>query len=136
MDQKGQISIEFVLVIAFMLVLVLMVASYVGSENELNTVLSAARSGATDAVTSLAITNRSVIPERVDDIKTIGSGHDLTIQINMSGPLSADQKDIVINGTLNSIAAQGYTINTNGTNNTSLDDFILTGRHKYTITIV
>jgi uncharacterized protein (UPF0333 family) len=135
MDQKGQISIEFVLIIAFMLVLVLLVASYAGEQNELNTVLSAARSGATDAITNLDLVNRTMIPERVNDIRTIGSGHNLTIQINISGPLSGYQTESIINGTLNSIVAQGYIRNTNSTS-TSTDDFILTSRHRYNVTII
>lgn len=136
MDQKGQISIEFVLIVAFMLVLVLLVASYVGEQNELNTVVSAARSGAMDATTSLTLINRNMIPKRVNDVMMIGNGHDLTVQINISGPLSGSQVESIINGTLNSIAAQGYTLNNSGTTNTLSDDFILTSRHKYNVTVI
>ena len=134
MDTKGQISIEFILVIAVMLVLVLLIGSIAGGENESNNVLSAARSGATNAVSDLSFLNESMEPVRVNDMKVIGTGHDLTIQINVSGPLSVNQTESVINGTLNSIATQGYTHSDAGTPDIS-DDYITTSTHKYTVTI-
>lgn len=135
MDTKGQISIEFILVVAFMLVIVLLIGSYIGGENESSSVLSAARSGAAGAVSNLTFLNESTEPVRVDDMRIIGTGHDLTIQINISGPLSVNQTQYVLNGTLNSIAAQGYTRNDAGTSTVS-DDYITTNRHKYTVTLV
>lgn len=46
MDVKGQISAEFVLVIGLVLIIVLGIVSFLGEDNELNQVMSAARSGA------------------------------------------------------------------------------------------
>lgn len=127
MDQKGQISIEFVLIIAFMLVLVLLVASYVGEQNELNNVLSAARVGASDAATNLSLLNRSMTPVRVDDIFTTGSGQNLTITIQIDGSISDYQNQTIVNGTLSSIAAQGYTLTGNR---------VITSRHVYNVTLI
>ena len=135
MDQKGQISIEFALIIAVMLVLVLLIASYAGTENESNTILSAARSGAMNATTNAVLLNRSAEPTRVDNIQLInGTGSDLIISINLSTVPSNTTS--ILNSTLNSIAAQGYTINNAGTPNDPSDDYITTSRHKYTVTIV
>ena len=46
MDIKGQTSIELVLLIGFILVLVLGIASFFGNDMELNQAMAAARSGA------------------------------------------------------------------------------------------
>ena len=136
MDRNGQISIEFVLVLAIMLVLVLLIASYIGSESESSTVLSAARAGAMDATTNIVLLNRSATPLRVENLSTIGSGYNLTIQINISGSLSDYQNQNIINSTLTSIAAQGYTRSDAGTSDNPSDDYITTSRHEYNVAIV
>jgi uncharacterized protein (UPF0333 family) len=144
MDQEGQISIEFVLLIAFMLMLVLMVAPFVSQSLENNVIVSAARSGATNATTNVVLLNRSMAPVAVEDIKiqnitnniTNGSGsQNLTIQINISGTISSDQNSTIVNSTLNSIAAQGYT-RVNSTNNTPYADYIVAKWHNYYVTLV
>lgn len=138
MDQKGQISIEFALIIAIMLVLVLLIASYAGAENESNVVLSAARSGAMNATTNAVLLNSSVEPTRVDDIQLInGTGQDLIISINLSTvPPDTNYSNSILNSTLNSIAAQGYTrINSTNPETDPLNDYISTSRHTYHVEI-
>ena len=46
MEIKGQISIELILIIGFILLIILLIGSFVGTDNELNQAMSAARSGA------------------------------------------------------------------------------------------
>ena len=46
MDFRGQISAEYILMVGFMLIIVLVVASSLGEQNELNIAMAAARSGA------------------------------------------------------------------------------------------
>ncbi len=48
MEIKGQISLELILLIGFIIVLILGIASFLGNDNELNQAMSAARSGATE----------------------------------------------------------------------------------------
>jgi len=127
MDQKGQISIEFVLIIAFMLVIVLLIASYAGETSESYTVLSAARAGATNALTELSLNKTIMTPVRVEKINTNGSGKYINITIQISSSLSGYQNQSIINSTLASIAAQGY----NWTDNS-----IVTSRHVYNVTLV
>ncbi len=127
MDQRGQISIEFVLVMALMIVIVLSVGWYVSDSNESNIISSAARSGADNAVTALSMVNRSMVPVRVEDIITTSNGSNITISIDISGSLSAYQNQTIINSTLSSIAAQGYTLT---------NDSIVTSRHTYKIKLV
>jgi uncharacterized protein (UPF0333 family) len=135
MDQRGQISIEFVLVVAFMLVIVLLVGSYIGEQSELNTVTAAARNGAMEASTDLALLNRNMEPLRVNDVKMNGSGQNLTLLINVSGPISNNANITIFNSTINSIAAQGYTIDVQNTTKL-FDDVVVTSRHRYSVVIV
>ena len=46
MEIKGQVSIELILIIGFILLIVLGIASFIGNDNELNQAMAAARSGA------------------------------------------------------------------------------------------
>lgn len=46
MEIKGQVSLELILIIGFILILILGIASFLGTDNELNQIMSAARSGA------------------------------------------------------------------------------------------
>ncbi|MGB9978013.1 hypothetical protein [Methanobacterium sp.] len=46
MENKGQISIELILIIGFITLMILGIASFIGEDNELNQAMSAARSGA------------------------------------------------------------------------------------------
>jgi uncharacterized protein (UPF0333 family) len=128
MDQRGQISIEFVLVVALMLPIVLLVGSYIGDQNEINTVTTAARTGAMDAVTDLAILNRSMEPLRVKDVRMSENGQNLTLLINVSGPISDSANRTILNASIQSIAAQ---VGRNVTNNV-----VVTGRRTYSVEIV
>lgn len=127
MDQKGQISIEFVLVIGLIVVIVLAIAPYIGEQNENNVIAVAAREGASNTITNITLLNRNMAPIVVKDLKMTGSGQNITIQIRLSSSVSSDQNQLIVNGTLASIAAQGYTL-TNGT--------IVTNRHRYNVTLV
>lgn len=135
MDQRGQISIEFVLVVAFMLVIVLLVGSYIGEQSELSTVTAAARNGAMEAATDLALLNRNMEPLRVNDVRMNGSGQNLTLLINVSGPISNNANIKIFNSTIQSIAAQGYTIDIQNTTDL-FDDVVVTSRHRYSVVIV
>lgn len=48
MDTKGQISVEFILMMGFMLILTCAVAAYIFDDNELTHAMAAARSGAVE----------------------------------------------------------------------------------------
>lgn len=134
-DQKGQISIEFVLIIGFMLILVLVFAGYIGDAMESNSVSAAARSGAMDAASNIVLLNQSAEPLRVNDINIIGNGQNLTIQINIDITPSATAKLAIFNGALHSVADLGYTIDTQNAMN-PYDDVVVSSRHRYSITIV
>ncbi len=127
MDQQGQISIEFVLILALMAVIVCAVGWYVGDSSEQSVITSAVRSAADNATTTLAMNNTNFVPVRVEDINTITNGSNITLQVDISGSLSSTQNQIINSSILSSIASQGYNV----TNNT-----IVTSKHRYTIQIV
>ena len=137
MDQRGQISIEFVLILALMAVIVSSIGLYIGTANEQNVISSAVRSSADNATTTLSLLNRSMNPLRVTDIKTVSNGTNVNIYIDISGSLSTNQTNTTINSILNSIAAQGYTrVNTTTPDTAPQNDYVVTNRHKYKVTLV
>jgi uncharacterized protein (UPF0333 family) len=55
-DNKGQISIELVLLVGLSLIIVFAIASYLGEDIELNSVMAVAKTGIIDASNDLAYT--------------------------------------------------------------------------------
>lgn len=127
MDQQGQISIEFVLILALMAVIVCAVGWYTSDANEQNVISSAVRSAADNATTTLAILNRSMVPVRVQSIAATNTGTNIALQVDISGSPSSSQIQTIKSSILSSIAAQGYNV----TNST-----ITTSKHRYTIGVV
>lgn len=129
MDQRGQISIEFVLILALMAVIVGAVGWYVGDANEQNVISSAVRTAADNATTTLAMLNRSMAPVRVQSITTTttNNGTNIALQVDISGSPSSSQIQTITSSIFSSIAAQGYNV----TNST-----IITNKHRYTIRVV
>ena len=125
MDRRGQISIEFVLILALMAIIVVAIGGYVGDASEQSMISSAVRTAADNAATNLVITNRSMNPVNVENINSTSNGTSITLQINVSG--SNQTFDAIKSSVLNSIAAQGYNV----TNSS-----VITGRHVYTIQVV
>lgn len=127
MDRRGQISLEFVLILALMAVIVGAIGWYAGNANEQNVITSAVRSAADNATTTLAMLNRTMKPVTVEDITSTTNGNNITLQVDISGSLSSNQNQIIKSSILSSIASQGYNV----TSNT-----IVTTKHRYTITVV
>lgn len=127
MDQQGQISIEFVLILALMAVIVCAVGWYTSDANEQSVISSAVRSAADNATTTLAILNRSMAPVRVQSIAATNTGANIALQVDISGSPSSSQIQTITSSIFSSIAAQGYNV----TNST-----IVTSKHRYTIRVV
>ncbi|HMK54495.1 MAG TPA: class III signal peptide-containing protein [Methanobacteriaceae archaeon] len=130
MDTRGQISAEYILMVGFIVVVVLIVAGYAGEQNEQNIVASAVRDGASNATTEMSLLNRSMQPVRVNGVSTNGSSN-ITITINLSNPsIIASQKQVILTGSAKSLTKQGFAVTNNGANLT-----LTTARHNYLITI-
>ncbi|MGC9516096.1 MAG: class III signal peptide-containing protein [Methanomicrobiales archaeon] len=126
MDVKAQISAEYILLVGFILVIVLIFATFIGEQNELNSVMTAAKEGASDAISELSFLNRAMQPVRVTNM-TLTGNENKTIQIRLSRTLSPDNKDFVANRSLSYIAKLGYTRDGNT---------ITSGRYQYTVVIL
>ena len=132
MDQRAQISIEYVLILAMVVVIVCLFAFYAGDQSELNSVSSAVKLGAENATTNMVITNTGMAPVRVTSI-SMSSGHDVTIQIHFSNSVSNIQNQILDN--INkSLTSQGYSTWYNNSSQTSIP--LNTNRHLYNISII
>jgi hypothetical protein len=92
-----------------------MVASLAGPQIEENSITSAAREGASNALYELSSTNANMTPNRIT--KLIVAGNDnKTIQIQFSNDLPDDFKPIVLNETIESILNQtGFSFVNNST---------------------
>ena len=127
MDQQGQISIEFVLILALMAVIVCAVGWYTSNANEQSVISSAVRSAADNATTTLAILNRSMAPVRVQSIAATNNGTKIALQVDISGSPSSSQIQTITSSIFSSIAAQGYNV----TNST-----IVSSKHRYSFRVV
>ena len=133
MDQRAQISIEYVLFLALVVVIVLVFAGFIGDQFELNTVSSAAKLGAENGTTNMVITNSSMQPVRVMNISMNASvnGTNETVTLTLSRSLTDAQNVMVFNNITKSLIAQGYNpiYDPKTMNNITLQ----TSRHNYTI---
>ncbi len=115
MDIRGQISIEFLLILGFILIIVLMVASLAGPLIEENSITSAARQGASNALYEITSTNVNVPPTRVTKLNVTGADN-VTIKVMFSTNLPANYTPFILNKTMQSILNQsGFTMVNNTT---------------------
>jgi uncharacterized protein (UPF0333 family) len=116
MDVRGQISIEFLLILGFIMVIVLVVASLAGPQIEKNSITSAAREGASNALYEISSLNASLNPNRITKVNMSDLGNVTYIKINFSNPLPASYQSLVLNRTMGSILNQsGFTMINNTT---------------------
>lgn len=133
MDQKAQISAEFILLVAIILAMVLVFATIVSDQNEMNTIATTARIAADNATTQMAVLNTGMQPIRVTKTNMNGNGN-VNIQIILSSSTTTPQKQNILNVVMQSIKLQGFNV---GDNTASDPPYITvsTIRHFYTITI-
>ncbi|MDI9624435.1 MAG: hypothetical protein QFX38_06075 [Methanothermobacter sp.] len=105
-DKRGQISGEFILIISFVVIIILVFASFIGPQIEENNIISAAREGASSAVTEITYSNVSMQPIRLEGIIVTGE-KDKSIILNFDRPLPENYKAFVINRTVESILRVG-----------------------------
>lgn len=128
MDVKGQITVEYLLFIGFILVFILIIVNVVSDQSEQNSVATATRLGAVCATTDIVVSSNN-IPIRVGELTTNGS-NPINIIINLSSAVTNAQKTQIIDTVNRSLAAQGFKPNYNN-NVLTLN----TSRHNYNITI-
>ncbi|GAB4382066.1 hypothetical protein [Methanothermobacter thermautotrophicus] len=102
MDFRGQISAEFLLIVSFIVVIVLVFSSIAGPQSQENSIATAAREGATGAISEMSYTNVSMKPMRVTGIKITG-GSNRVISIPFERPVPPEYRALVINRTVESL---------------------------------
>ncbi|HTX61014.1 MAG TPA: class III signal peptide-containing protein [Methanobacterium sp.] len=130
MDQRGQISVEYILLAAIVLLVVIIFAVAITNETELNSVATAVKLGAENGTTQLSILNATMQPVRVTSINMTGTGN-VNIQVKFSSSVNTVQIPI-LQSINRSLTSSGYT--TGYTGGTTLN--LQTSRHNYTITLV
>jgi uncharacterized protein (UPF0333 family) len=136
MDQRAQISVEYILLVAIILFVVLIFASVAINSNEQNNVASAAQLGASNATANMVFTNTSQPPVKVTNVimTNIVNSTQVNVTIHFSGPISNPTP--VFNSIVNSLNATGY--NNTTQSNTALTLTTQSGsgiRHVYIITL-
>ena len=130
MDQRAQISIEYILLIAIILLVVLIFASIAFNENENNDVASAVQLGANNATANMVFTNTSQAPVRVTSVYMNNStSTQYNIVIHFSGQVSNPTQ--VFNSIINSLNAAGF----NNTSQNSTAIVVTTQKLSYIITL-
>lgn len=129
MDQRGQISVEFVLLAAIVLLVVVSFGVIIANENELNSVASAVRIGAENGTTYASIVNPNMQPVRVTSVEMTGE-ENVTIQVHFSGSVESI-KESILKSVSNSLTGSGYSTSYSGGEELKLQ----TSRHNYTISL-
>jgi len=131
MDNKGQISVEFILFLAIVLIIVLAVGYFIFDQSEQNNIATATRLGATNATTAMGITTPGMLPVRVDAIQMSGT-QNITVLIQLSYK-STQIQNTTLNGVYNSLTAQGYSPQKKSVSNIVQNLTLNTTRHNYNI---
>jgi uncharacterized protein (UPF0333 family) len=130
MDVRGQLSVEYILFLGFVLMLILIVAALASDQAEQNAVATATRLGAVNATTDIVISS-SNIPIRVTEVATNGS-NPINITIQLSRSVTNTQKVQILGNVNSSLVSQGYNPNYNGLGTNII---LNTTRHNYIITV-
>lgn len=130
MDQRAQISVEFILLAAIVLLVVIAFAVVISDQSEMDSVATAVRTGAENSTTQLSLLNRTMQPVRVTSINMTGNGS-VSIQVHFSGNVSSLQSQI-LSSINNALTAQGYNTGYSGGSQINLQ----TNKHNYTITVI
>jgi len=130
MDQRGQISVEYILIAAIVMFIVIAFGWVVANESELNSVALSVKMGAENGTTYASIINPQMQPVRVTGVDMNGED-DVTIEVRFSSSVESINETI-LNSIKNSLASSGY-------DSTSFGDsklYLQTNRHSYTVILV
>jgi uncharacterized protein (UPF0333 family) len=133
MDNKGQISVEFILFVGFILAIILVIGVYAGDQNEQNNIATATRLGAVNATTSMGITNPGMLPVSVNSVQMSGTGN-ITLIINLSYT-STQIQNTTLTGVYNALTSQGYAPQKNSIGYNIQNLTFNTSRHNYAISV-
>ncbi|MDI6841709.1 MAG: hypothetical protein QMC92_02735 [Methanothermobacter wolfeii] len=128
MDLRGQVSAEFLLIVSFILLIVLVFSSIAGPQSQENSIAASAKEGASSAVAEITYSNVSMKPVKVMGVRITG-GRNKTVTINLDSPLPQNYRATVINRTVE------YILNLGGGVQRVNDTTVKLGDRTYTITL-
>jgi uncharacterized protein (UPF0333 family) len=129
MDQRGQISVEYILIASIVLLVVVVFGMAITEQTEIDSVATAVRIGAENSTTYLSLSNSGMQPVRVTSVNITGTNN-VNMQVKFSGPVTSIQSQIL--GSINkSLSADGFITGYTGGSQITFT----TTKHNYTITI-
>ncbi len=129
MDQRGQISVEFILIAAIIILVVIAFGLVIADQTEKNAVSTAVKMGAENGTTYSSILNQTMQPVRVTKIEMTGTNN-INIKVYFSSNVTSIQQSI-LNSINKSLSQNGYKPAYSGGSPLVLQ----TNRHTYTITL-
>jgi uncharacterized protein (UPF0333 family) len=129
MDQRGQISVEYILIASIVLLVVIIVGLAISEQTEIDSVATAVRIGAENSTTYLSLTNSSMQPVRVTSININGTNN-INMQVRFSSNVTSIQSQI-LSSIDKSLSAGGFITGYAGGSQITFT----TTKHSYTITI-
>ena len=136
MDQRGQISIEYILLVSIILVIVVIFGLIITDQSEQNNVATAVQLGATNATANLVFGNNSQSPVKVTNVAMNGTGQNISIVVHFSRSVT-DQQATILASIIQSLKSSNYTNITNTSNSIILTTKTTAAgiRHIYNITL-
>ncbi|UTB32835.1 MAG: class III signal peptide-containing protein [Methanobacterium sp. ERen5] len=136
MDQRGQISIEYVLLVSIVLIVVVIFGLIITDQSEQNNVASAVQLGASNASANLVFANNSQSPVKVTNVAMTNTGQNINVVVHFSRSV-ADQQATIIASIVQSLKSSGYTNVSYTTSSATLTTSTnaLGTRHIYNITL-
>ena len=95
MDQRGQISIEYVLLVSIVLIIVVVFGLIITDQSEQNNVASAVQLGASNATANLVFGSSSQSPVKVTNVAMTGTGQNISVVVHFSRSVT-DQQSIIM----------------------------------------
>jgi uncharacterized protein (UPF0333 family) len=136
MDQRGQISIEYVLLVSIVLIIVVVFGLIITDQSEQNNVASAVQLGASNATANLVFGSSSQSPVKVTNVAMTGSGQNISVVVHFSRSVT-DQQSTIIASIVKSLNSSGFTNVTSTTSSATVTtSATATGTHHiYYITL-
>jgi len=130
MDERAQISVEYLLFVAIVLAIVLLFGMIVTDQSEQNNVATATKLGASNGTANLIFFNTTTEPVKVTTFN-MTDGTNIDISIGLSRPVSNQQQASILKSAELSLISSGFNVANNGNSLT-----VTTSRHSYTIRII
>ena len=134
MDQRAQISIEYILLVSIILLIIIVFALVITDQSEQNNVATAVQLGASNATANITLTNTSQSPVQVTEVTMSNGTTNQSVTINMTVHFSRSvttQQATILSSIKTSLQSSGY--NNSVISGGSL--LLTTSKHIYNITL-